>query len=131
MGNYFHYYESSQNEGYVIGITISDHSNISKIGITAKGGGYTVTDLEGLTPIPITKEWISEFKLLFYDLASTNTHIENVIGNYTNGRSKFYYVIDTVVNDHGEYIYIDKEILYVHQLQNLYFALTGEELQKT
>jgi hypothetical protein len=33
----------------------------------------------------------------------------------------------SVFNDNGDYITL-KGIKYVHQLQNLYFALTGEEL---
>lgn len=69
---------------------------------------------EGLShtykPIPLTEEWLERFNwnppkdigVAF----STNTHeIYFVAGNYY------------------------KTIEYVHQLQNLYFALTGEELE--
>jgi hypothetical protein len=61
-------------------------------------------------PIPLTEEWLERFNwnppkdigVAF----STNTHeIYFVAGNYY------------------------KTIEYVHQLQNLYFALTGQELQ--
>ena len=61
-------------------------------------------------PIPLTEEWLERFNwnppkgigVAF----STNTHeIYFVAGNYY------------------------KTIEYVHQLQNLYFSLTGEELQ--
>ena len=62
-------------------------------------------------PIPLTEEWLERFNwnppkdigVAF----STNTHeIYFVAGNYY------------------------KTIEYVHQLQNLYFALTGQELTK-
>ena len=72
-------------------------------------------------PIPITEEWLLKFGF------------EKIIGsnesNFTNG---FY---NLFVNSLGEVnFYFFKEgdwyqkIDYVHQLQNLYFALTGSEL---
>lgn len=53
---------------------------------------------------------------------------------FKNGGS--YWILNDVIIYDGElygdftykYNYADKEIKYLHQLQNLYFALTGEEL---
>lgn len=80
-------------------------------------------------PIPITEEWLVKF------------------GFRNSINSKYYYIIkETLVvgfNPSGVCIVIDDDngeelaemyfnhIKHVHQLQNLYFALTGEELTTT
>jgi len=80
-------------------------------------------------PIPLTEEWLLKFEyvkfksneiynewFLIIDGVLKYKIIETV--NYLKNNSKF-----TIPNS-------DKPIMiqYVHQLQNLYFALTGEEL---
>ena len=68
----------------------------------------------GATPIPLTEEWLFKF------------------GFERNGKKLTFWKIDLVEDEEGIFsfdearIYID--VKYVHQLQNLYFALTGEEL---
>ncbi|MDV3630452.1 hypothetical protein [Elizabethkingia anophelis] len=68
-------------------------------------------------PIPITDEWL--IKLGFEKSYSSSNCTKT-----TNG-----YKLDFAG---GEVLYLDsvrlKHIKYVHQLQNLYFALTGKEL---
>ena len=75
-------------------------------------------------PIPLTEEWL--LKLGF----SSNKHgyVFNMfrIKKYVTGF--FYGYIPIFLDDIDEDI-DDVEIKYVHQLQNLYFALTGEELK--
>lgn len=84
-------------------------------------------------PIPLTEEWIS--KLGFDDgilhFAKTLTY-----NNYTqilrvNHKEK--YTVDFIVikgkRKAVSYINGISKIQYVHQLQNLYFALTGQELE--
>jgi len=69
-----------------------------------------------LSPIPITREWM--IKLGFANSKPGKwEHGVMPIEIYWNERMKFYY---------GNAVGISLE--YVHQLQNLYFALTGEEL---
>jgi hypothetical protein len=67
-------------------------------------------------PIPLTEEWLLKFgfetnDVRYWQISSFRLHI----------------------NRYGEWIFkvetFEKEIKYVHQLQNLYFALTGEELE--
>jgi hypothetical protein len=81
--------------------------------------------LSWIRPIPLTEEWLIKF-------------------GFTKNRNKFYiginYGLYSVhrVGDAFDHWYLHHEfdkskritsnILYVHQLQNLYFALTGEEL---
>lgn len=84
--------------------------------------------IEDLNPIPLTEEWLLEFGLKeryvkgewsWFDCKregfwSSDTEIKNT---KNSGATKGY-----IYN--RDY----PEILYVHQLQNLYFALTGQEL---
>lgn len=68
-------------------------------------------------PIPLTEEWLVKFG---WELTPLNASFKRY-----NRKSGF--MIIEVYDDNkfwAEYIYVK----YVHQLQNLYFALTGEEL---
>ena len=70
-------------------------------------------------PIPLTEEWLLNFgfKLngINYELPNFRFHINKPL-NYDG----FVFC--------DNYNVITEKIKYVHQLQNLYFALTGEEL---
>ena len=81
---------------------------------------HTIYYSSDIAPIPITKEWIKKTKL-----------------NEGNGihNSRFSGLLSTKYHEliSSWYLYIGTIevscIEYVHQLQNLYFALTGEELE--
>jgi hypothetical protein len=71
---------------------------------------YKDEHLEDYEPIPLTEEWLERFnwnapKDIGVSFSLTTGEIHFVIGNYY------------------------KKIQYVHQLQNLYFALTNTELE--
>jgi hypothetical protein len=75
--------------------------------------GWQIDEGEEVEPIPLTEEWLNRFdwgnrkdKDLAVSFGLTSGTIHFVAGNY--------YV----------------ECYTVHQLQNLYFALTGEELTR-
>jgi len=70
-------------------------------------------------PIPLTEEWL--LKLGFeYD---TITYSKEFLTLAKSERLTGYHVfINSLVNR------LSNNVVYVHQLQNLYFALTGEEL---
>lgn len=65
-------------------------------------------------PIPLTEEWLLKFGFIDFEKESFSYYIEN------NG--------EIVLKKSGLDILYDYPIQYVHQLQNLYFDLTGEEL---
>lgn len=70
-------------------------------------------------PIPLTKKWFLnfgfEYKIFAWGIGNLSVDDENRL----------------IINDSKGYgIIIARDVLYVHQLQNLYFALTGEELIK-
>jgi hypothetical protein len=87
-------------------------------------------ELEKLQPIPLTEEWLLKFG---FELETDDGDVK-----YYEIQRFWYYVIF----DHGDVrldiktgknithtvFYMDERFQYVHQLQNLYFALTGEEL---
>ena len=72
----------------------------------------TYMEYENFKPIPLTEEWLLKF-------------------GFKNNRLGLFDCVK-VGDDIGYHIYFIgkhlKEVQYVHQLQNLYFALTGEEL---
>ena len=75
-------------------------------------------------PIPITEEWLLKFGFK----KRKNRHLfhwENkiVISEYKDEFENFFYPKT------GYDIRFSNEIKYVHQLQNLYFALTGTHLK--
>lgn len=95
--------------------------------IKFKGWGFKSGYVEDLKPIPITKQWLIDFNLIkkdsynWYTILKIETPYDNIY-------------IDLNLNDN--LIYINsckhrecmKPIKYIHQLQNLIFALKGKEL---
>lgn len=68
-------------------------------------------------PIPLTEEWLKKFGfyMIYYD---KEKEINYKLNDFTLEQTD------------GGFIYQKVIIKYIHQLQNLYFALTGEELTK-
>lgn len=91
------------------------------------GAPSLITDLGNFNPIPITPEWLERFGFekiispkghenwVLYSLH----HLAFVLSEITHFIGFTYYSYGT---DHS------LELKFVHQLQNLYFALTGHEL---
>lgn len=79
------------------------------------------TDEVNAKPIPLSEEWLLKFGFkedephLFLNV---DTFLQITYDQYKKRLSLFLY---------GKH-YFPKEIKYVHQLQNLYHSLTGEEL---
>jgi hypothetical protein len=91
---------------------------------------YNVVSDEDIKPIKITEEWLLKFGFKKTD----NKYMDNYIipistgywhsVNYDNEDCEWYYN-----NDYSDAsCYYVASIKYVHQLQNLYFALTRKEL---
>lgn len=74
-------------------------------------------------PIPLTEEWLLKF-------GCVESHKGEDFVNYWNqGKDFSIDIVDGEIFNYRLYErYRTKSITYVHQLQNLYFALTGEEL---
>lgn len=69
-----------------------------------------------LKPIPLTEEWLVKFGFEMHENAPWVLQKQPLMCNIGN-RFTWHYKTLSI-----------KDIKYVHQLQNLYFALTGEEL---
>lgn len=68
-------------------------------------------------PIPLTEEWLVKFGFAMYPRQAYDLYTKESEG-----------VLFTIKG--GDRFYYSKfEIKYAHQLQNIYFALTGEELE--
>lgn len=74
---------------------------------------YGTTELKECEPIPLNDEWLLKFGFEDWDIDIYTMDLMN---------NNFYVLFD-------ELEIIAKNIKYVHQLQNLYFALTGNELK--
>jgi hypothetical protein len=88
------------------------------LGGTLKIKGISLeSDLSHIKPIPLTEEWLLKFGFEWKNFAFRD-------GTFTVRYQKEFYVYLSVEGVRPIQIKLD----YVHQLQNLYFALTGEEL---
>lgn len=113
------------NELRIGNLVMYDNYNVSVIhGLTDSEYGYGVSIHYGnccvgcvedlIYPIPLTEEWL--LKLGFEKINSTWCSIGN----------QFRINIDLNIEFHLNWLGI--KVQYVHQLQNLYFALTGKEM---
>ena len=105
----------NHNNGFVVGPFTVNSIHISDL---ERGNDYA----KEYEPIPLTEEWLIKFGFGFKEYDS--------LGWIESPSDMFY-----SLKKRGEYYYpyetdnvIQFELKYVHQLQNLYFALTGEEL---
>lgn len=93
-----------------------------------------------IKPIPLTEQWLLKFGFKAWDNKKTIYTIERDIDEYNNTCFRFWFKQDELIFDYiqnethpTESVFDDKNIIrlkiqHVHQLQNLYFALTNEEL---
>jgi hypothetical protein len=82
----------------------------------------SIDPIDNYRPIPLTEEWLLKFGFeVNTDYASEDNNWYDYLKNYVRISMPYF----TYNFENGE---SEIEIKYVHQLQNLYFALTGEEL---
>jgi len=73
-----------------------------------------VNNVESVIPIPLTNDWMIKFGFELFPWG----FVKNKLRISFNSKTEFRYISDN----------ISIQIKSVHQLQNLYFALTGDEL---
>lgn len=127
IGNYLEYRDKFQQ---VIELN-NDQSENQMISVKPIGDQiYNSTDFENVYPIPLTKEWLLKFGLTMIQWNPRGKKL-NGYNIYINQKMEFHYE-----PEHGFYHEINHmikgryPIKHVHQLQNLYHALTGEELKE-
>lgn len=101
-----------------IGNWIEGRSDSKKDFVTFQVYRETFFDIDSaygeFKPIPLTEEWLLKFGFQFYFIGN---------GDY---KSKQWYFEDFTLC--GFNYYYNLEINYIHQLQNLFFAIKGKEL---
>lgn len=87
--------------------------------VFGKQYGHPLTgDVEYLKPIPLTEEWL--LRLGFEQFKDGTKRFFNYSFMIQILEDRFaVYVLDRII----------KSVIYVHELQNLHFAITGEELK--
>jgi hypothetical protein len=80
---------------------------------TIKGGSHQ--GIEYFEAIPITKEWMEKLGFTYNDLNGDSGHWQLLPFEILHGEEGYSY--DYKI-----------DLKYIHQLQNLYFSLTGQEL---
>ena len=96
------------------------HFDEGKIGLTNGIIKLPSSHLDFIKPIQLTEEWLLKFG---FEKADEIYFIEFDVYSMT---IKEYEKGNYILNPETHFNYVD--IKYVHQLQNLYFALTNEEL---
>ena len=107
-------------------IMFSDNNGISyrKISCIKINEFGFYSDIDGVNlgickPIPLTEEWLLKFGFV------ESQDIDTIFGLKLND---FWYINEFQIRNKFNAILLEVELKYVHQLQNLYFALTNEEL---
>ena len=97
-----------------IGVFNSEYLNPDEVPECTEWVKIPNTDL---TPIPLTEEWLERLGFKFKEGDDGPNTWAQRAGDIFVTLSKY----------HGKFYY-QRQVEYVHQLQNLYFALTGTEL---
>jgi len=89
---------------------------------------------ENCIPIPLTEEWLNKFGFTWIKDANTfvipiaKMKLQKMVITFDGDRPIIFSIADYYTGKEMIAIYKDVSVQYVHQLQNLYFYLTGEEL---
>jgi hypothetical protein len=88
---------------------------------------YTECDFDGLKPILITEDWL--IKLGFYEYDRMGENIFFSMKQYNDMNWNLHFNRNILTVSFKDLVWNKSfEIKYIHQFQNLYFAITGEEL---
>lgn len=125
LGNYMDYGDFEDAEKQEICTVLSlDSVGVCEYSIWVEGESASVEHYDSFEGIELTEEWILKLGLSSYQDIKVKDYgflcIESV------NDEKVFYIMG---NDNPTYSKMFKlNVKYVHQLQNLYFALTGQEL---
>jgi hypothetical protein len=88
-------------------------------GILKINGIRTESDLSHIRPIPLTEEWLLKFGF---------SHEDDYMELEVNDSLSIIWVGYLAINMQGGINFLNSNQKSIHQLQNLYFALTNQEL---
>lgn len=129
----------------------NDQAKISGVLLSEIRTSFGTHGLHFVDPIPLTKDWLIKFGFKkvekhTYRISNKNIDYDFIIGekfDITNGNCGFMGLhvkeemifspteedLDNKYHQQEETIFFSWNKKYVHQLQNLFYALTGEELK--
>lgn len=92
---------------------------------------FDVAGEEGYKPIPINEEWLFKFGFEYYNCGN------NSRSTYKCFNGLYFISIDVRKSDRydlwykqdSEFINFSRSLMYVHELQNIYYCLTEVELK--
>lgn len=117
---------------WVYGLNIENHSikKPEQIAMLTQYGWQTNSGKEGISPIPLAPEWLDGFGFE-KDIKSSTYHKVLPDGHLQVETDYSFGICQGTFggNAYERGNWYSGEFQYVHQLQNLYFALTGEELE--
>jgi len=109
IGNYVNAEHKMYGEKYIV---------VESVGFDSINISFRRYLIENIEPIPLTEEWLLRFGF---------EELKNKF--YTKGRMSYHAKYGWKILEKWVSGWLGvQEIKYVHQLQNLYFALSGEEL---
>ena len=103
---------------------IGNYIKTKSEGIIPIERGWQIDEGEETEPIPLTEEWLLKFGF-YFDL---KTDYDGYWKKYKEGFEIRIYKFEDYFEYGWQLGHDPIKIKYVHQLQNLYFSLTGEEL---
>lgn len=92
--------------------------------VSVEGSTFAYTPIDEILPIELTEEWLIKFGFIKYD---DGGELHGCDCFYISKENNIAIGLTPKYNLSG---YRNVKVKYVHQLQNLYFALTGEELKQ-
>ena len=111
-----------KNSNYICRVIRIDEDGIITEPINYEGERFVSQEIK---PIPLTEDWLLKFgfngskeEFMF---GNNNTHRLTFVNDISGWQHR-------IVSLSGNTAIYDATIKHVHQMQNLYFALTGEEL---
>lgn len=127
IGNFIQYDRSASGKKEIFSIKeIDDFDGVKGLNFVESGGSVHSRSLQHfIEPIPLTVEWFAKFGVMkVYEYNSADTvrmglNPDKPFTDFSFDSKPTRLVIISGVN---------YEVKYVHQLQNLCFALTGKEL---
>ena len=87
---------------------------------------FNTINIEQVKPIPLTEEWLVKFGFKFTDEFDFNLKGLSLDGGVCHFSFDMFRGLYNIEN--CDFVELPTFVKHVHQLQNLYFALTGEEL---
>jgi len=103
--------------GLRVGNLVYDNKSQSNITITESN----IMDIKNFEPIPITSEWLEEIGF--------QKRLQNKTSYPIRNTNKVEFKLDSSDNYNWESSVNNfPKVKYIHQLQNIYFTLTGTEL---